>query len=442
MKRPAEVWENLRSSLWFLPSVVTIAGIALAWTVLRLDRYTFDADVDPFAWAYGGGADSARQILSTIAGSIITLTGVTFSMTMVALVLAAGQYSPRVLRTFTRSRTSQIVLGVFAGTFAYTLLVLRSIRGGDEAYVPAVAVTVAIVLAISDLGLLLLFIHHITTSIQVSSVIQNVTGETRGEIDRIFPLDAAPVGPARIHATAAPLPTGHRIPAGGTGYIEAIHVDAIVAAARAAGTVVEMRLGPGDFAVEGAPIGVAVNPADPAALERAVRDACPTGRDRSIRNDPSYGFRQLADIAIKALSPGINDPTTAGNAIDHLGGLLARLADLDWPRAEFRDADGEVRLRTPDAGFADYLDLAIAQIRHYGRGDRETLCRLLDALARSAVATARPDRREAIWGQARSIRATAARHLEDASDRHRVEERFGRLAAELGREPEPEEGPA
>ncbi|HUP19185.1 MAG TPA: DUF2254 domain-containing protein [Gemmatimonadota bacterium] len=441
MRRPTEIWEDVRSSLWFVPGVFTLGGIGLAWLVLRFDRYAVNAELDPFSWAYGGGADSARQILSTIAGSIITLTGVTFSMTMVALVLAAGQYSPRVLRTFTRSRISQGVLGAFAATFVYTLLILRSIRGGDDAYVPAVGVTGAIMLAIADLGLLFLFIHHIATSIQASSVIQTVADETREEIDRLFSLDAAPVGPAEIQATSAPTPEGHRILSNRTGYIESIDAEALVRAARDSATVVDLRLGPGDFAARGTPLAVAVEPADAETLDEAVLAAVSTGRQRSIPNDPAYGFRQLVDIAIKALSPGINDPATAANAIDHLGALLVRLADADWPLTEFRDADGTVRLRTPPATFADYLDLATAEVRRYGRADRVALGRLIDALARTALATARPDRREAVWTQALAIREAAARHLEAPADRAFVEAHFGRLAAELGRDPEPEGGP-
>lgn len=436
MRRPAGIWEDVRSSLWFIPGILTLGGALLAWSLLRLDRYTQDSDLDPLAWAYGGGADSAREILSTIAGSIITITGVTFSITVVALVLAAGQYSPRVLRTFTRSRISQGVLGAFAGTFVYTLLVLRTIRGGDDAYVPAVGVTGAILLAIVDLGLFLLFIHHIATSIQVSTVLQSVAEETRHEIDRLLSKDAALVGPAFIRATAAPIPPGYRILSDRSGYIESVDVGAIVEAARASGTVVELRLGPGDFSATGTPLGTAEDPSDPEALASAVRSACSIGRQRTVRDEPAYGFRQLVDVAIKALSPGINDPATACNAVDQLGGLLAQLADAAWPASEFRDEEGVVRLRTPDAAFEDYLDLACAQIRHYGRGDRETLGRLLDALARAAVATHRKDRRAAIWRQALAIRETADRHVESSIDRRRVDEKLRRLAAELGFESE------
>lgn len=438
MRKPAAIWEDVQTSLWFLPGVFTTGGAALAWTVLRLDRWAADSELAPIAWAFSGGADSARQLLSTIAGSVITITGVTFSMTMVALVLAAGQYSPRILRTFTRDRVSQAVLGTFAATFVYTLLVLRSIRGGDEAYVPAVGVTVAIALAIASLGLFLLFIHHITTSIQASSVIRSVAEETRREIDRLFTAAESPVGPARISATAAPVPEGFRILADSSGYIETVDTDALVRAAREADTVLDLRIGPGDFASEGTPIAVAADPADGEALAEAVRGALSRGRQRTVRDDPAYGFRQLVDIAIKALSPGINDPATACNAIDHIGALLASLADRDWPTTEFKDEDGVVRLRTPSASFDDYLELACAPIRHYGRGDRATLGRLLDALAQTAVVTRRGDRREAIRAQARLVADTIERHIDSPHDRRRLRQRLDRLDAELGRDPDPE----
>ncbi len=442
MRRPSVIWDDIQSSLWFLSGLLTFAGGVMAWVVLRFDTWRIASEMDPLSWTFGGGADSARQILSTIAGSMITITGVTFSMTMVALVLAAGQYSPRVLRTFTRDRTSQVVLGVFVGTFVYTLLILRSIRGGDDAYVPAVGVTLAILLAIVSLGLFLLFIHHIATSIQASSLIENVARETLEEIERLFSDDVALVGPARGGSSTTPLPAEGRIATSSSGYIQSFDTGALVRAATEAGACVDLRLGPGDFVSGGVPIAVVSDPAAVPALEEALESALSLGHQRTVREDPAYGFRQLIDIAVKALSPGINDPTTASNAVDHLGSLLAAVADRDWPESEFRDEEGEVRLRVPGAAFGDYVELACSQIRHYARDDRPTLGRLLDALGQAALVTEREDRLGAIWREALEIAATGESHIESEPERRRLRAQLGRLAAELGRElPDPgEEG--
>lgn len=431
-------WDDLRASLWFVPGLLAVAAVALAWVVLRLDRWAADNEVGELAWAFSGGADSARQILATIAGSMVTIAGVTFSVTVVALTLAAGQYSPRILGNFMRDRFNQLVLGTFIATFVYSLLVLRSIRGGDEAYVPAVGVTVAILLAIVSLGLFILFIHHIAVSIQVSSMIRSVQHETETEIEAVFGRDPSAVGPAWIRTEAIPVPKGFRIPAGDHGYIQRVDTDAIVQASRRAEATVEMLVGPGDFSVPGTPLAVVDRePDEPDELIEAVQGACLVGRDRTIAQDPGYGFRQLVDIAVKALSPGINDPTTATNCVAALTVLLARMVDLDWPGCEFEDDSGGVRLRMPRATFADYVALAFTEIRRYARGDLAVTLAVLEGLGRIATATGRPDRRTALWREVQAVITSAAEGIEHPTDWARVDAQLRRVAAELGEDPDP-----
>jgi uncharacterized membrane protein len=430
------LWDDLRSGLWFVPGLLASLAVVMAWTVLRLDRWAADSDVGELAWAFSGGADSARQILATIAGSMVTVAGVTFSVTVVALTLAAGQYSPRILGNFMRDRFNQLVLGAFIGTFVYSLLVLRSIRGGDEAYVPAVGVTVAIILAIASLGLLILFIHHIAVSIQVSSMIQSVHGETSAELDAVFGRSATAVGPAWIRTEILPVPQGFRIHAGADGYVQRVDTEAIVEAAEAGDVTVEMLVGPGDFSARGTPLAVADRePVDPDALVGGVRGACLVGRQRTIPQDPAFGFRQLVDIAVKALSPGINDPTTAANCVDALTSLLASLADRDWPSTDFEGEDGVIRLHMPHATFGDYLALAFTEIRRYARTDLAVTLAVLEGLGRVATTTRRPDRREALWREARAVMAGATDGIRHPDDLARLEAQFRRVAAELERTP-------
>lgn len=438
LQRFLGVWDDLRSSLWFTPGLVAVASVALAWAVLRLDRWAAETEVGELAWAFSGGADSARQILGTIAGSMVTIAGVTFSVTVVALALAAGQYSPRILANFMRDRFNQVVLGTFIGTFLYSLLVLRSIRGGDEAYVPAVGITVAIVLAVASLGLFILFIHHISVSIQVSSMIQAVLLDTTAEIDAVFARDPVAIGPVGIRSEAIPVPEGFRIPAGDDGYVERVDTGAIVRAAESARVTVDALVGPGDFLVRGTPLAVADREPEHADdLVQAIRGACLLGRQRTIAQDPAYGFRQLVDIAIKALSPGINDPTTATHCVDGLTSLLARMADFDWPGHEFEDAAGAIRLRMPRVTFADYVVLAFTEIRRYARSDLAVTLALLEGLGRVATATRRADRRRALWQEVGAVMATAARGIEHPADRSRVDAQLQRVAAELGEDPGP-----
>ena len=426
------LWDDLRSSLWFLPGLMTAAAIAAAWALLQADRWVDAEELELGPWGYGGGADSARQVLATIAGSIVTVTGVTFSITMVALVLAAGQYTPRVLRNFVRDRVKQTVLGVFVGTFLFTLLVLRAIRAGDDAFVPALAVTASIVLAIVSLGFFLYFLHHMAEAIQVANIIRNVARETRAEIERTFRAGEPFAGPALPRGGHRPA-AGRAITAGCEGYVTRIGTDALVEAATAAGVRLEIPLSPGDFVSREAPLALVRGPvAEEEELAKAVRGAIGVSPQRSLVQDPSYGFRQLVDIAVRALSPGVNDPTTACNCVDYLGALLAGLADREWPDPEVRDQDGTVRVVAPRGAFEEYLDLACTEIRRYGCSDLATTLRLFDALSRAAAATDRIDRLSAIRGAGAALREDARRALPVSGDMERVDLAARRLEEAMG----------
>ena len=180
-KRMLSWWFDWQQSLWFLPAILTVVSTVLALSLVRLDQSLALAPRGNYTWAFGGGAFGARGVLEAIAGSMITVTGTVFSITIVALQLASSQFSPRVLRTFTSDRGVQIVLGVFVGTFTYCLLVLRSVRSELEhnsAFVPSVSVTVAVVLALLSIGCLIYYIHHVARSIQVAIVAKLVAEDT------------------------------------------------------------------------------------------------------------------------------------------------------------------------------------------------------------------------------------------------------------------------
>ena len=294
--RVLALWDDLRSSLWFTPGILVSLAIALAWGVLRVDRWVGSTDLATVAWAFSGGPDSARQLLSTLAGSMMTLTGVTFSITLAALALAAGQYSPRILRNFMRDRFNQTVLGVFIGTFIYCILVLRSIRSGDEAYVPAVGVTGAILLAVVSLGFFIVFIHHMAMSIQVSSMIQAVGRESHDAIESLFSAESGPVGPAWIRTAVAPVPPGFRVTAVGDGYVSRLDLAGLCEIAADAGVEIDLLTGPGDFVTRGATFAVArPTPADPGSFSERVRETMFLGRQRTMAQDPAFGFRQQAN---------------------------------------------------------------------------------------------------------------------------------------------------
>jgi uncharacterized membrane protein len=432
-------WEALRANLWFVPTLIVVAAMVLAVGLIELnglsDRRQLTQD---WPRLFGAGADGARGLLAAIAGSMITVAGVTFSITVVTLALASSQYTSRILATFVRDRANQAVLGVFLGVFAYCLVVLRTIRGGDEGlFVPAFAVLGGVLLALVAVGFLIFFIHHIADAIQATSVLESTAKETLRAVDRLFPAKVGEPAEGRARERGddvAVAGTWTAVPALETGYIQGIDADALFEVARAAGSVVRMERTVGDFVIEGCPLVSLSGEEASASAVRAVNDAYTLGRHRTVHQDAAYGVRQIVDVALKALSPGNNDSTTAINCIDFLGAILARLAGR---RVEPRHrSDGErllVIARGPT--FASLLAESFDQIRQNARGDVAVLTRLLEIIETLARVTADPDRRRALRQQAEQIVETAGRTVPAAYDLKAIEALGARARASVAAEP-------
>lgn len=431
-----ELWQALRSSYWFVPGMMTLGAAALALGMVALDGYLGDEAAEALGWIYSGGPDGARGVLSTIAGSMITVAGVTFSVLIVALSQAAAQFGSRVLVSFMRDTGNQFVLGAFVGTFLYCVLVLRTVRGGEDpgTFVPHLSVTGAVALAVLGVGVLIYFVHHAAVSIQVSSVIASVSSELHAGIERVFPAeeDAEDAGAG---GDAPPRDgNGEAVLAGRDGYVQALDADRLVGTARKAGAVVRVERGPGDFVAAGDALATVHGAAGAdRGLERAVRRAFVLGPRRTPGQDVEFSVDQLVDVAVRALSPGINDPFTAATCVDRLGAALARVAERPDARRCHRDGEGSVRVvREEVPGFERLMDAAFAPVRHYAGGSSLVLLRLLDALARVAGAARDDHRRTVVRGHAARVAAAAARELADADDRAAVLERHRRVEEALG----------
>ncbi|MDX1660835.1 MAG: DUF2254 domain-containing protein [Gemmatimonadota bacterium] len=437
MEKLRAIWDDLQSSLWFVPTAVSLSSVVVARVAIEIDHWIIAEQPEGWTWIYGGGADSARVLLGTIAGSMVTIASVTFSITMVALTLASGQFTPRILRNFMRDRINQIVLASFIATFLFSVLILREIRAGEEAYVPAFSVTLAVVGVLISFGLFIFFIHHVATAIQASSIIQSAANDTRRQIAATFERDTVAIGPAWMMATPPPRSSGRSVRSNRDGYVERIDIGRLRNAAIERDATLHVLVGPGDFAIRDEPIAVWQDEAEqPDEDDGDVLGAFLMGRQRTISEDFAFGFRQIVDIAVRALSPGVNDPTTACNAVDHLASLLADLADREWPRSEVEDDDGDVRVVLLSAGFEEYVALAFSEIRRYGRGDLAVTLRLLEAIARIADSTSRPDRIDALRTEALGVVYGASRAIEDPIDRQRIERRLERIAEVFEDDPE------
>ena len=427
----------MQYTLWFVPSLMTLAAVVLAFVMIRIDREVLaDAEIHR-QWLFEAGAEGARGVLSTIAGTMITVATTAFSITIVALQLGSSQFSPRILRGFTRDRGNQVVLGIFIATFAYTVLVLRSIRSessDSEVFVPSASVSLAILLAFAAIGSLIYFFHHAARAIQASVVIERAAEDTFTLIDTRLAQDAE--GDATVGGDAPAGGDTADILARGSGYLISIDLDTLLDVAESHELVLTIHPQVGDHLLSITPLATipapgveSLSPDDRGALEKEVRKAFRIDMERTVEHDLLLGFRQLSDIAVKALSPGINDPTTASLCIDRIGEALTRVRGL---RADtrFRAAPGGTGgVCYTVIGLDDILDECIPQIRHFGAGDVLVGERLLTVLG-AVAAGAEPRAIVSLAGQARLVAEEAIGTLAVPADRRRISDAAAWAAAD------------
>ena len=436
MNRLKQLWGILRSSFWFVPSLIVTVNIVLAVALIGVDFAESEQWLARWPRLFGVGADGARGMLSTIAGSMMTVVGVTFSMVLMTLALASNQYTSRILRNFMSDRVMQVVLGVFAGIFTYCLIVLRTIRSGEDGvFVPSLAVSFSVVLAMGGIGILIFFIHHIAASIQAANIIAAVADETMLAVDRLFP---ERFGDGRVDddedvPAPPPLPAWdwQPVPARGNGFIQSLDNATLLRLARENKTVVRMERAIGEFVIHGTALA-SIDLEDPPGKEiiTALQAAYTIDRHRTVEQDSAFGIRQIVDMALKALSPGINDTTTAVMCVDYLSAILARLASRPIPPSH-RYEEGELRVVTKGPSFESLLSDALDQIRRNATGNVTILSRILEALQLLAGLTASPRRRQALRGQMQQIAELVARTVDSTHDREKIEAHLMRLSSIL-----------
>lgn len=377
--------DTVRSSYWFIPSLMLLGSGALAVALVAVDQRVGAGSLKGLWWVFSGGAEGARALLSTVAGSVIAVAGTTFSITTAVLSLTSSQFGPRLLRGFLRDRGNQFVLGTFVATFLYCLLVLRRVRSVEEAlFVPHIAVTGGVVLAIASVCVLIFFIHHVSVSIQASRIIAGVARELEEAIDRLFP---EPIGKEDTSlSVTARLPSEEdeqtcAVCAHESGYVQAVDGKVLLALAEEKNLRLMLPHAPGQFVRRGGVIvhisGSGVVDADTA--ER-VRAAFSLGEQRTAAQDVEFLVLELVEVAVRALSPGINDPFTAILCLDRLSAALCHLAGRALPSALRYDTQGTLRVIAPPVSFAGLVETAFGEIRHYGKNDPAVARRLREAV--------------------------------------------------------------
>lgn len=387
--RLGTLWESLRSSFWFLPTAMAAAATALAIGLIRVDVWLdFEARFDLGA-LYAVGPEGARAILSVIASSMITVAGLTFSITMLTLQLATSQFGPRLMRNFMRDRSNQLVLGTFIAAFVYCILVLRAIRGTeDSGFVPHLAVSFGVLLAVAGVAVLIYFIHHIAASIRIENLLAELATETKHTIDAIYP-ERIDCNPALGGETAKDLiPSDFEAASGSiflreSGYVQSVDVDNLMRLAIDADVLLRIEARPGQFVTSQDAI-ITAYPFDRISDDAAdkARGAIVIGVDRTPEQDLAFSIRRLVEIAQRALSPGTNDPTTALYCIDRLGEALGRVARRPIPPSIRLDENKRPRIEIGVASLADFACPAFAAIARYGMADAELIAHLLTAMGK------------------------------------------------------------
>ena len=449
MTRLKNLLEKLRSTYWLIPTLMVAAAIGLSFTTISLDQNLEISRL--LSWTYTGGPHGARSLLSTVAGSMITVAGVIFSITMVAFSLASSQFGPRLLRNFMRDTGNQVVLGTFVATFIYCLLVLRTIRSGDAqgiTFVPNLSVSIAVLLAIASIGVLIYFIHHVAEMMHLETVIAQVSAELEHAIEASFPEkkgNAPAAGGPKNHED---LPEGlteedcQEIRALRSGYLQAVDYDGLMKIAKNEDLIFKVQHRAGNFVSSGSVLAKCW-PAKRTGTEvqESALDAFLLGSQRLQTQDIEYHINQLVEVAVRALSTGINDPYTAMSSIDRLGASLAKLAERDTPPTYRYDAEGNLRLITDPVTFVGVIDGAFNLIRQNVRSNVAVYIRLLETLAIIAAVTNKAVEREAIRRHADMIKRSSERSVVEKEDLEDINRRYDTVIRILNREIEnPEDG--
>lgn len=413
--------DYLRSSLWFRPALWMIGLSGLALGLVAFDTW-LDQRVDSqqIPRLLRSHPDDARALLGAIVGAMLTVVSLAFSIVMVAVVQMSNAYSPRLLRLYLADERNQHVLGILLATFLYSLIVLRSVR--QAGFAPTVATNVGVLLAVVATIALITFLHHVPQSLKVNSIIRMILERSEEELERGFPnAIGIECEPAPDELEAEPI----RVPAWRSGYVQIFDLDPLTE--RETSGIVELRMHwrMGDFVLEGTTFATVHGDFDERD-RKALEHACVIGTERTTRQDPGFGLEQLTDVALRALSPGINDPTTACAAIDALTVLLAKLATRP-PVSPWRsDRAGRVRVQFQVTSFTELVEACYLRILVHGAGDPQVVHRLIGACEQLHGVADDPQQRAALWDVLLSIHAAAREQLTIAAHRRTLDHDFER----------------
>lgn len=429
----ASYWESIRTSFWFIPTLMTLGAILFSGLALWGDRNFVNIIPLDSWWIYSGGADGARAVLAAISGSMITVTSVVFSITIVTLTLASGQFGSRLLRNFMRDTGNQVVLGTFIATFIYSLLILRSVRSIDEnVFIPYISVTFGVLLVFLSVGVLIFFIHHVSTKIQAENIVNTVFEEASLAVDRLFPQSTSDQNRSD-QAEIKSLPKSFKqeavaIKSKESNYLQVIGQEDLLQLTEKNDLIISLAYRPGDFIIKGTAL-MYVWPSDNIdnKLSKKLSENLILGGNKTLTQNAEYGLQQLVEIAVRALSPGINDPFTAINCIDRLAALLCQISSKVFPPQYRFDKAGNLRIKFIATSFEGYVNTSFNQIRQNAQTNPAVLIRMMEAINTIITHTTIPDRIMSLKNHANMIKNAADKSFKEVQDQSELESRYRKL---------------
>jgi len=436
---PSWRWEELRTTLWVVPSILVVISAALFVVTFEIDVAAYHHQLTLPYWIRTGNANAERQVLIAIAAAVITVVGVVFSITILALTLASQQFGPRMMRNFVRDIGNQVTLGVFVGTFVYSVLALGSISSLSAGFVPYLSTSVAEALLLLDLGVLIYFIHHIAKSIQLPEVIAGIADDLMESIDAEFPdkVGAHSEHVSYLHAGKS-VPEllklmderGAVVPSQVGGYIQYVGYSQLIGIATRTDSVIRLEHRPGHYLAMGRPLAMVWPRGAAPEVALALSKAHVTGPHRTLVQDPVFAIDQLVEIAIRALSAAVNDTFTALTCIDWLSAGLGRVSGRLLDEGVYRDGSGNVRLIESDPSYARMVNRSFDKIRQAARGMPAVLIRLIDSLGSIMLDTTSAEQRVVLRRQADMVLRLAEDTVTEPNDLEEIRFRYRRIPGE------------
>lgn len=407
--------EALRESYWFIPAIMVGCSVGLALLSISMGNLISAKMLGQISWIYTRDPQAARDLLAMVGGSLITVAGVIFSVTLVALTNASSQFGTRILRTFARDTGNKVVLGAFVGTFLYCLLVMRPITGGQNSFVPHLAILIAILLAMLCFGLLIYFIHHVIGILQSDNVITALCNDLKESIRRMYPeeLKSQPEN----NVASMPDDFGRRCVAVNsqeTNYIESFADEKVLSLAEEHGLVIRAEKMPGNFVLQGTPLAY-VYPAESISdeLHNKIRKTFNMASRRSYVQDIGFGFEQLVLVAVRAISPAVNNQILAMSCVDRISEALALLASRKIPSPAHLDKEGNLRVLSKLVDYGSAVELAFGLIAESAKTSPRVTTHMLIAIAELLQVSHPPAFRAALMDMASRIRDQALPSIQD-----------------------------